>query len=65
MDELVKVFEAYPVVNYVLVGLGTLVVVATVVIKLTPSKADDAILEKGWVKAILSVVERFSLVSRK
>lgn len=40
----------YPIVGYVLMGLGALVVLAQSIIVLTPSKADDAFWDK--MKAI-------------
>jgi len=58
-----------PVVMYVLAALGSLLVIMSAVVKLTPSQDDDAFLNK--VKAIpllgslLIALEKFSVVSRK
>jgi hypothetical protein len=38
--------EKYPALLYVLMGLGTLVVVATIVVAITKTKKDDAVLAK-------------------
>lgn len=55
--------------KFVLMGMGTLVVLSTAYIAATPSKDDDAWFEKvkqvpvlGW---LITAVEKFSLISRK
>lgn len=51
MEELLaSLMLKYPIVGYVLMGLGALVVLAQSIIVLTPSKADDAFWDK--MKAI-------------
>jgi len=48
MEELLNMLvEKWPVAGYVLMGLGSAVLVAQVVVVLTPSKKDDAVLEKA------------------
>lgn len=58
-----------PVLKTVLVVLGSLVVVATVLVKITPSQEDDALLVKlkavPILGALLTALEKFSVLSRK
>lgn len=59
----------WPVAKVALIVMGSLVVVASTIIKLTPNQDDDAL----WVKlkavpvlgALLTALERFSVLSRK
>lgn len=57
------------IAEYVVLGLGTLVVLATGWIKLTPSKKDDKKLEEWRNKPIiggfLKALEKFSVFERK
>jgi hypothetical protein len=58
-----------PIVGYILMGLGALMVIAQAVVILTPSKEDDAFVEK--LKAIpvlgqlLILLEAFSPLQKK
>lgn len=58
-----------PVAGVVLQVLGSLVVLSSVVVALTPSQDDDALLvrikEIPVVGALVVALERFSVVSRK
>lgn len=60
---------AIPVARVVLEVLGSLVVIGTIVVSLTPSQDDDAVLERLKAVPILGslilAVERFSIVVRK
>lgn len=60
---------AVPVVNLVLVILGSLVVLASVYVKLTPSQDDDAWFAKMEAVPVLGdvikFVLKFSVISRK
>lgn len=60
---------ALPVAKIILEILGSLVIIATVVVKLTPSQGDDAFLEKVKVIPVLGdvlrAIEKFSVISRK
>lgn len=57
MDELLKMLvEKFPVASYVLLGLGGLVVIAQVVVALTPSKKDDAVMKKIFSIPVLGVL---------
>lgn len=68
-NALVEFLSKYPSINYVLLTLGSLVVIMSVVVKLTPSKKDDAILDKvesnAFGKKVLEFLKRFSLFSGK
>lgn len=59
----------YPAVMFAISAAGSLMVLATVYVKFTPSQADDAALEelekKSWFKMLKESFERFSLISRK
>lgn len=61
--------KAWPVVHPVLVVLGSLVVIATLVVQITPSTEDDALWNK--VKAVpvlgslIVALEAFSVIGRK
>lgn len=59
----------YPWLLLVLSLIGTIVVFATAIIKITPSKKDDEILEgllgKPLIQKILEVLEKFSLIKLK
>lgn len=58
-----------PVVSYVLMGLGSVLVVASVYVKATPSLADDEKLAelhtKPFIGPLLKALEKFSLFNRK
>ncbi len=60
--------NAGSIVLYVLAGLGSLVTLASVIVKATPSKDDDAFLEKLRAKPVIgqviNIVEKFSLIKR-
>ena len=57
-----------PYVQYVLMGLGTLVILAGVYVKLTPNTNDDAFLlsleEKPIIGDLLKALMRFSPIER-
>lgn len=56
------------VVMIIVSSLGTLVVLASVVIAITPTKKDDDVLgsiRKSWAGKILDFLERFSVIYRK
>jgi Na+-transporting NADH:ubiquinone oxidoreductase subunit NqrC len=59
----------HPIAHIVLLVLGSLVVVATVYVKLTPSLEDDAMLAKleamPVVGALLKALMSFSVIQRK
>ena len=59
----------YPVVSSILGVMGSLVVLATVYVKLTPSQKDDAALAELESKPVLKKLEdmlvSFSLISKK
>lgn len=61
--------QLHPIVNLVLNILGTLVVLATVYVKLTPNKEDDAWFKKleslPVVGPIIHTIMNFSYVQRK
>lgn len=65
MEELKVMFEAYPWVSYTVSGLASAIILATVIIKLTPNKKDDLYLEKEWVQKVLGFIEKFSLIKLK
>ena len=58
----------YPTLSYVLMGLGTLVVVAQAVVVITPSKKDDEFLagvQKGIFGKLLDLVRSFAPLQKK
>jgi hypothetical protein len=60
--------SSYPLVSLLLMALGTLFVMIEIIVKLTPSKADDEVwsrITNGYTGAILRVFMRFSKVSEK
>ena len=66
MEELFKqLIEKAPWVSYVLMGLGSAVVVFTAIAPLTPTKKDDELLEKSWFKKVADVLMGFSLFHNK
>ncbi len=60
---------AVPFMAVVLQVLGSLVVVASVLVKLTPSQSDDALIERAKAIPVLGslivALERFSVFARK
>lgn len=69
MDDLFKLLFDYPVVSLVLSSLGTLVVFASAVVALTPSKKDDEALEgllkKPLIKKAFDFLKKFSVIQKK
>lgn len=69
LEYLIGLVQGHPVGALVLAALGSLVVIATVVIKLTPTQSDDAWLSKmmtnKWVGPLFNALEKFSLVKKK
>lgn len=59
----------WPVAKVALIVVGSLVVVASTIVKLTPNQDDDALLAKlkavPVLGALLVALERFSVFSRK
>ena len=60
MDFMLK----YPILSWILMGLGALVVLAQIVVSLTPTKDDDAFVAKvkGWpvVGGLITLLESFA-----
>lgn len=58
-----------PVVQYVLIGLGSLVVIGAAYVKMTPNKDDDALFAKlentPILGALLKALVAFSPIKRK
>ena len=69
MEFLEGIFAQYPIINQVLVILGSLLVLAQVVVLLTPSKKDDAKLEElkknSIFKKIWDFLLSFSVLQKK
>lgn len=70
MDAVLQVLAGlHPVVGYILMGLGALVVIGLGVVAITPSQEDDAFVEK--MKAIpvlgqlLLALQNFSPIQKK
>lgn len=58
----------FPILTIVLAVLGSLVVVAQIVVALTPSQADDQALEKvkaGPLGKVFAVLEKFAPYKKK
>lgn len=65
---LLGLLSQYPWGALILSALGTLVVVGQVVVVLTPSKKDDAILDdikKGMFGKLLDMIAAFAPIQRK
>lgn len=54
-----------PWVGYILAGLGSLAVLAQVIVLLTPTKKDDEFMKKTIVKGILNFLSKFALIKKK
>lgn len=58
-----------PLAKDIMAWIGTLIVAATGIVKLTPSQKDDEFLEKvlerSMVSKFLSAIEKFSVIKRK
>ena len=69
MEFLEGIFLQYPVIKQVLVILGSLLVLAQVIVLLTPSKKDDAKLEEfksnSIVKKVWDFLLSFSVLQKK
>ena len=69
MEFLMGLFVDYPIVGVVLAGLGSLLVFASAIVKLTPSKKDDEMLENlkknSIFKKMFEILEKFSVISKK
>lgn len=68
IEMLKKLATGYPIVNAVLAGLGTLVVVGQVVVVLTPTKKDDEKLEemkKGFLGVVIDTLSKFAVIQKK
>lgn len=65
--EFLQSMSFWPVVELVLMIVGSVVTLATAIIAITPSKKDDEMLEglKAKFGAVLDYVEKFSLLERK
>jgi|GEM_PF-3332328 len=61
--------QKFPILGILLAFLGGIVVIAQIVIALTPSKDDDAWVAKVWalplVGKVLLLLERFAPVTKK
>ena len=59
----------YPKIGSILVGVGSLVFLMSVIVKLTPSKSDDAFMEQlkamPIVGKLVAFLESFSIFQRK
>ena len=65
---LAEIVAAYPALTFPLTCLGTLVVMAQIILPLTPTKKDDAVLEKmhsGIPGKILKAVTSFAPIQKK
>jgi len=60
---------AWPVARPILVGLGSLVVVGTILVAATPTKADDEWLAKleavPMLGLLIKALQKFSVLTRK
>jgi hypothetical protein len=54
-----------PWLNYILIGLGSLVVLAQVIVVITPSKKDDEFMQKTIVRKIADVLTSFAPIKKK
>lgn len=54
-----------PWLNYILVGLGSLVVLAQVIVVITPTKKDNEFMEKTIVKKICDIFLAFAPIKKK
>ena len=61
--------DKYPIVSTILMVLGSLVVLAQIIVPLTPTKKDDKILEdikgKPWLKSLLDFFVSFAVFQKK
>ena len=58
----------FPIAGLVLSALGSIVIIAQVVVALTPSKADDEFLDsvqKGFFGSVIDVLKKFAPFQRK
>ncbi len=69
MEDIAKLLtelnDKAPWIGIVLSSLGGLVVLAQIIILITPNKSDDAYLEKPWIKWIVKIFEPFSPYKKK
>jgi hypothetical protein len=68
MNLLIELMAAYPQFSAPLTIIGTLVVLAQIIVPLTPTKKDDAILNKimkGAPGKILRGLTKFALIQKK
>lgn len=69
MGFLQPILDKVPFLPYILMGLGSLLVVAQCVVVLTPSKADDAAWDKiesmPIIGSIISWLESFAIIKKK
>lgn len=68
LEYVIALVQGYPVGAMALAGLGSLVVLATVVVGLTPSKSDDLKLEElkshKYIGLLMKALEKFSLIKK-
>lgn len=65
---LLELIGMYPAISIPLAGLGTLMVLAQIVVPLTPTKKDDAVLNKvlnGIPGKCLRGLTKFALIQKK
>jgi hypothetical protein len=65
--EFLQTMSFWPVIELVLMIVGSVVTLASAIIAITPSKKDDEMLDglKSKFGAVLSYIEKFSLIERK
>jgi len=69
MEQILALITGYPLIVAIFTGLGTLVVLMTILVPITGTKKDDAILAKiesnTMIKSVWDFLKRFSLIAPK
>lgn len=62
---ILDIVSKYPIVGYVLMGLGSLAILAQVIVAITPTKKDDEFINKTVIRKILDVLTLFAPIKKK
>lgn len=66
MDELFKfVMDKAPWVSYILMALGSLMVLAQIIVPLTPTLKDDEFMNKSFMKKLMEFFVKFAPFQKK
>lgn len=60
-----SIIQSVPWLGYVLSGIGALVVLAQVVVLMTPTKKDDEFMQKTIVSKLVEILSAFAPIKKK